>query len=936
MGDNRLRTISLRTFLSRLIWLCVLPPTILAVYLAIDHVLILKKEREDMAADIAHNVMISVDRHIGAHITALQMMADAPFLDEPSRFNECYIAAQSFHRHFGGHIVLADLSMQMIFNTRMPFGAALPKLPIPKGHAAAPAALATGQPAVGDIFVGPIAKEPLVAVVVPVIRNGRTVYLLVDSIDVRRFQPFLDEFALPAGWKLTLQDGKNEVMVGELPSIKGDDAADNVSPENVIVRSTVSPWSVVIEIPFGQTWKTVAAAAGTLTVVILGATMIGVLGGRLAGRKLSRSVSALAASSSPASTDPRITEIEAVRSLLEQAAVAREAAEVIRMESESNYRLLAEYASDVIWILDIDTTRFRYVSPSVERLRGYTVEEVMEQDMLSTLTPDSSRYLQTVLPQRIAKFRSGIIEYYKDDIDQPHKEGHIVQTEVTSRYLMNQTTGHLEVIGVTRDISDRKQAEQSLRRSEERLHFALKAAKAGTWEWDLRTNENFWSEQLWTLYGLTPHCCIPSYDAWKQTVHPGDIDKTEATVQESVQNESELNTEWRVNSADGSERWLMSRGQPADYEAGRATRYIGIVMDITERKRSEESLRESQGKLKSALENMADAVFISDVHGRFVDFNEAFARFHRFDSKEACFKTLAEYPDILDVFMADGKLAPLNMWAVPRALRGETVMNAEYTLRRKDTGETWVGNYNFAPIRDQDGEIVGSVVVGRDVTEQKEAVRALRKSLEEKESLLKEVHHRVKNNLQIVASLLSLQARRSPNLEVQEILEDTRSRVKSMALLHEALYRSENLAHINFSIYVKDLCGQLFQAYTSKAGNIRLDNRISPIGLSLEHAVPCGLIVSELVSNALKHAFPDGRSGRISVELGLMAKHTLTLVVSDDGIGLRENQSAHRSDSLGLQLVARLVNQLGGQMETISTANAGCTFRINFPAPENV
>ena len=125
---------------------------------------------------------------------------------------------------------------------------------------------------------------------------------------------------------------------------------------------------------------------------------------------------------------------------------------------------------------------------------------------------------------------------------------------------------------------------------------------------------------------------------------------------------------------------------------------------------------------------MADAVFISDADGRFVDFNKAFATFHRFEDKKDCLGTLAEYPDILDVFMADGTLAPLDMWAVPRALRGEEVMNAEYRIRRKDTGESWIGSYNFAPIRDRDGQIVGSVVVGRDITEQKRAAEALIKS----------------------------------------------------------------------------------------------------------------------------------------------------------------------------------------------------------------
>lgn len=161
---------------------------------------------------------------------------------------------------------------------------------------------------------------------------------------------------------------------------------------------------------------------------------------------------------------------------------------------------------------------------------------------------------------------------------------------------------------------------------------------------------------------------------------------------------------------------------------GKPLYYYAFVTDITERKRITEALLESRAKLKSALDSMTDAVFISDVNGRFIDFNNAFATFHRFGSKDECLKTLTEYPAILDVSMANGEPAPLDMWAVSRALRGEVVTNAEYSLRRKDTGETWVGSYSFGPIRDENGGIVGSVVVGRDITEIKRAEENLRNS----------------------------------------------------------------------------------------------------------------------------------------------------------------------------------------------------------------
>jgi PAS domain S-box-containing protein len=155
---------------------------------------------------------------------------------------------------------------------------------------------------------------------------------------------------------------------------------------------------------------------------------------------------------------------------------------------------------------------------------------------------------------------------------------------------------------------------------------------------------------------------------------------------------------------------------------------VKLARLLAERDRLNDSLQESRGKLEAAMGSMTDAVSISDAQGRFLDFNDAFATFHRFRNKDECPKTFTEYHDILDVFMANGEMAPLDQWAVRRALRGESVTNAEYTLRRKDTDETWVGSYSFGPIRDKDGLIVGSVVVGRDITERKRAEEAIEKS----------------------------------------------------------------------------------------------------------------------------------------------------------------------------------------------------------------
>lgn len=192
--------------------LCMVPLLLLAAYLAICHVQILQSRFDQDAEHQARNLSAVIDSHLKAQIAALQMLAASPLIDDPNRWSELYSTAQSFREGFGGNVVFADLSMQMLFNTRTPFATSLPKLPVPRGHAAAPAALATGKAAVGDSFIGPIAKEQLIAVAVPVLREEQVRFLLLGVLETRFFQGLLDQVSLPAEWSLTLLDGADTVM----------------------------------------------------------------------------------------------------------------------------------------------------------------------------------------------------------------------------------------------------------------------------------------------------------------------------------------------------------------------------------------------------------------------------------------------------------------------------------------------------------------------------------------------------------------------------------------------------------------------------------------------------------------------------------------------------------------------------------------------------
>ena len=235
-------------------------------------------------------------------------------------------------------------------------------------------------------------------------------------------------------------------------------------------------------------------------------------------------------------------------------------------------------------------------------------------------------------------------------------------------------------------------------------------------------------------------------------------------------------------------------------------------------------------------------------------------------------------------------------------------------------------------LHDSAGRPQGRVWVARDIRRRKQVEEELRRSLAEKEALLREVHHRVKNNLQVVSSLLCLQAADSPSPEAARLFHESENRIRSMALIHEQLYRSGDLARIDFRDYVDGLTRNVLASAGEVGRPVRLTLDVDPVPLDLDIAIACGLVLNELLSNALKHAFPDGRSGTITVAFHC-ADASATLVVADDGIGLPgpPNGQEHPG-SLGQRLVTALVRQLGGISSV--EGDSGTRFTLTFPVVE--
>jgi len=248
------------------------------------------------------------------------------------------------------------------------------------------------------------------------------------------------------------------------------------------------------------------------------------------------------------------------------------------------------------------------------------------------------------------------------------------------------------------------------------------------------------------------------------------------------------------------------------------------------------------------------------------------------------------------------------------------------TGRKKD-GTEFPVEISLSPMPSEKGTLITSII--RDITERRRAEEYLQESLREKEALLKEIHHRVKNNLQVTSSLLKLQSDFIVDPKAKELFIESQNRIQSMALVHEKLYGSKDLSRINFAEYLESLAHLLFRSFAVDPNKIHLVCTKSHLFMSIETAVPCGLIINELVSNCLKHAFPEGKEGTISVNIKKLENNNIMMSVTDNGIGLPDNFSFENTETLGIRLVQTLVKQIEGQIEFKS--DHGATFTVIFP-----
>ena len=336
-------------------------------------------------------------------------------------------------------------------------------------------------------------------------------------------------------------------------------------------------------------------------------------------------------------------------------------------------------------------------------------------------------------------------------------------------------------------------------------------------------------------------------------------------------------------------------------EHGRITGIISSGEDITKQKNAEAALRESEEKYRTLVETSPDAVTVSSLEGEITFVSRQTMQLHGFSEEGELLGKKA-----LDLIAPrDRAKAMLNM---RRTLKDGLIENEEYVLLRKD-GSEFIGEMNAAVIRDQEGQAKMFIATTRDITERKMADQTLRKSIRDKELLLQEIHHRVKNNLQVISSLLDMTGMRVKDKICLSLLQDARAKIQTMTFIHSQLYQSERFDRIEMGIHIRQLIQYLSFLFARKR-NIRSFVDIAEVYLPLTQAIPCALVLNELISNAYKHAFDGAGEGTIEVAMKVTQGNRVFITVRDDGIGLDERIDIQKTDSLGLKLVRNLVHNL--------------------------
>lgn len=479
-----------------------------------------------------------------------------------------------------------------------------------------------------------------------------------------------------------------------------------------------------------------------------------------------------------------------------------------------------------------------------------------------------------------------------------------------------------------RDITQKKHLEETLRKSEQQFRSLVSNIPGAVYQWgnppDYKVE--FISEAIATISGYSAWEFLLGERTYKSIVHPDDRPLMDAIVAEAIAQKQPFSAEYRISCANGKTRWVAERGQGIFDDAETLLYIDGAIFDITTRKQIEAerqqvelALQESERRLQAIIDSSPVAIYVKDLHGHYTLVNQL------------CAATKALEPDMMfgrtDDEIVSRELA--QQWHVQdqEVLTVKKPIEFEEFVVINDVSTTYL-TLKF-PLFDGAGSPYAVCGISTDITERKQVENQIRDSLRQKDLVIQEIHHRVKNNLQIVSSLMTLQSRSTNDETTVQLFKDCQNRILSIALIHEQLYKSRDLANIDMAEYVRNLVSQVFASYQGNVQTIELHLDLAEVFLNLDTVLPCGLLINELLSNSLKYAFPHHEKGEIDIRLYAEEnQNQVILVVGDNGVGLPPGFDFRKSRSLGLRLVCDLASQLKGTIALLP--GQGTIFQVTF------
>jgi len=568
------------------------------------------------------------------------------------------------------------------------------------------------------------------------------------------------------------------------------------------------------------------------------------------------------------------------------------------------------------YLINLDGHMVRWNSIT-ERLSGYSADEIRTMSPEQFFAPEECDRIRHAL-QRVFSAGSATTE-----CTMVTKGGRRMPFLLSGRRIMLHGAPFLIGLGV--DIGERKKMEDALRRSEQRYRSLIEDIHEIVFSTDEAGVVTYISPSVEAMIGFRPVEVVGRHFA--EFVSPEDLPRLQTEFRDLAEGRAEP-SEYRVTSKGGDTHWVRSSSRPR-YTDGRFVGITGIMTDVHARKVAEGRFHESQERLDLAVGGADLGTWDWDIPTGRVTHNARWAEMLGFspDELESHFSTWEK------LVHPDDKERVLQQ--LQDHIEGKTPLyEAELRLRAKDGGWRWTLDRGKVVRRDASGAPLRMSGTQLDITERREAENMLRESLQEKELLLREIHHRVKNNLQVISSLFNLQTQTITDPKVVAALKESHNRVRSMALVHHMMYQASDFAAVDLVDYVHTLTRSLYRSHSVDPEAVLLSVDIANVRLGIDTAIPCGLIINELVSNALRHAYPDGRRGTLSVTLVHNSDGTHTLTVRDDGIGLPTDLIFPPVATLGLALVETLSRQLEGTLSIDRTGGTAISVRFaGWPRP---